>query len=88
MNCGAGVAPVFPLTVSAAAAMSDGAPEANVAAASFVAFAVFLITPPLVGGLTDLFGLRTAFFLLVPGLSLTALLIGVVRLPRANGDRN
>ncbi len=69
---GAGVAPVFPLVVSAAAAAPGRSSEANVTAASFVAFVVFLATPPLVGGLAEVLGLRGAFLALVPTILLTA----------------
>jgi len=71
---GAGVAPVFPLAVSAVASTPGKSPEANVAAVSLVAFVVFLLSPPLMGGLIQLFDLRIAFALLIPGVLAAAAL--------------
>lgn len=77
---GFGVATVYPLSVSAAAAAPGKSSEANVAAVSFIAFSVFLVGPPLIGGLADLFGLRTAIACLVPGALVAAALHGSVRM--------
>jgi MFS family permease len=75
---GAGVAPVFPLAVSAAAASPGKSAEANVAAVSFIAFVVFLLSPPLMGGLAELLDLRKAFLFMVPlALGSTALSVAL-----------
>ncbi len=75
---GFGVATVYPLAVSAAAAAPGKSPEANVAAVSFIAFSVFLAGPPIIGGLADLFGLRIALAILVPAALMSAILSGTV----------
>jgi len=62
---GAGVATVYPLAVSAAAAAPGKSREANVAAVSFIAFSAFLVGPPVIGGLAELFDLRIALGLMV-----------------------
>ncbi len=80
---GFGVATVYPLAVSAAAAAPGKSPEANVAAVSFIAFSIFLAGPPLIGGLADVFGLRVALAILVPAALVSAALSGTVRI-RAN----
>jgi MFS family permease len=77
---GFGVATVYPLSVSAAAAAPGKSAEANVAAVSFIAFSIFLVGPPVIGGLAELFGLRTALALLVPGALVAATLHGSVRI--------
>jgi len=76
---GAGCGPVYPLAMSAAAAAPGRSAEANVAAMSFIAFAVFLAGPPLMGGLTELFDLRTAFAILVPAALASAALSGTLK---------
>ncbi|HSM39588.1 MAG TPA: MFS transporter [Afifellaceae bacterium] len=76
---GFGVATIYPLAVSAAAAAPGKSSEANVAAVSFIAFSIFLVGPPLIGGLAELFGLRIALALLVPGALAAAALHGSVR---------
>lgn len=62
---GLGVATVYPLAVSAAAAAPGKSREANVAAVSFIAFSAFLVGPPLIGGLAEIFDLRIALGLMV-----------------------
>jgi MFS family permease len=79
---GFGVATVYPLAVSAAAAAPGKSPEANVAAVSFIAFSVFLAGPPLIGWLADLFGLRIAIAILVPAALASAFMAGAVRTGR------
>jgi len=49
-----------PLAVSAAASASGHTPAANVALVSLVSLVGFLLTPPIVGSLAELFGLRAA----------------------------
>ncbi len=62
---GAGVATVYPLAMSAAAAAPGASSEDNVASVAFVSFSAFLVAPPLIGGLAELFNLRWALGLLV-----------------------
>ncbi|MEM7445590.1 MAG: MFS transporter [Pseudomonadota bacterium] len=73
---GLGVATVYPLAVSAAAASPGKSREANVAAVSFIAFSAFLVGPPLIGGLAEWFDLGTALGLLVFAALASALLSG------------
>jgi MFS family permease len=77
---GFGVATVYPLAVSAAAASPGKSSEANVAAVSFIAFSVFLAGPPIIGGLAELFDLRIALAILVPTALVSAALHGSVRI--------
>jgi MFS family permease len=77
---GFGVATVYPLAVSAAARAPGKSPEANVAAVSFIAFSVFLLAPPVIGGLADFFGLRIALAILVPAALASAALYRTVRI--------
>ncbi len=83
---GSGVATVYPLAVSAAAASPGKSAEANVAAVSFIAFSVFLVAPPVIGGLAELFDLRVALALLVPVALTSAALSRSVRV-RSRRDR-
>jgi MFS family permease len=62
---GLGVAIFYPLTMSEAAKRPGDATD-NVAAMSLFAFTSFMLGPPILGGLADLFGLRLALALLVP----------------------
>lgn len=49
-----------PLAVSAAASASGHTPAANVALVSLVSLVGFLLTPPIIGSVAELFGLRAA----------------------------
>lgn len=62
---GLGVAIVYPLSISVAA-RRPGSVTDNVAAMSLVAFIAFLVAPPIIGFVSDAFGLRVALLLLVP----------------------
>ncbi len=66
---GAGVATVYPLAMSAASAASSvsggASAEDNVAAVAFISFTAFLMAPPIIGGVAELFSLRWALGLLV-----------------------
>lgn len=75
---GAGVAIVFPLAVSAAANRPGRTPADNVAALNMIAFSAFLVAPPLIGFLSEAFGLRTALLCLAPVAFMTFLLAGEV----------
>lgn len=75
---GFGVSIIFPLAVTAAAGR-EGSPAVNVAALSLLSFTGFLIGPPIIGFVTELFGLRAGMgFLLVPAL-MSLMLAGEVR---------
>ena len=63
---GAGSAVIFPLAMSSAARRSDRTPEENVAALAQFAFVTFLIAPPFLGFISDIYGLRFAFALAMP----------------------
>lgn len=75
---GAGVAIVFPLAVSAAANRPGRSSADNVAALNMIAFSAFLVAPPIIGFLSEWFGLRVAVLSLVPVAFLTFLLAGEV----------
>lgn len=71
---GGGVAIVFPLAVTAAANRAAGSPADNVASLNMIAFSAFLLSPPLIGFLSEAMGLRVALLLLAPLTCLTFLL--------------
>ncbi len=71
---GAGVAIVFPLAVSAAANRPGKTSAANVASLNMISFSAFLVAPPLIGFVSELFGLRIALLCLSPLAFLTFLL--------------
>ncbi len=75
---GAGVAIVFPLAVSAAANRPGRTSADNVAALNMIAFSAFLVAPPLIGFMSEAFGLRTALLCLAPVAFMTFLLAGEV----------
>lgn len=75
---GAGVAIVFPLAVSAAANRPGRTSAGNVASLNMISFSAFLIAPPLIGFMSELFGLRIALVCLAPLAFLTFLLAGEV----------
>lgn len=74
---GMGVAIVYPLAVTAAA-RRPGSSADNVAAITMVSFTAFLIAPPIIGFLSDAFGLRVALLLLAPVAITTVFLSGEV----------
>ena len=76
---GAGVAIVFPLAVSAAANKPGRSSADNVASLNMIAFTAFLIAPPVIGLLSDLFSLRLALLMLAPFAFLTFLLASEVK---------
>ncbi len=71
---GAGVAIVYPLTMTAVARADDTHREDNVAYLSIAAFSVLMITPPIIGGVAEVFDLRIALLCLLPGTVVTAVL--------------
>jgi len=74
---GLGVAIVYPLSVSAAA-RRPGDVSDNVAALSLVAFVAFLLAPPMIGFISEVFGLRIALLTLLPIVALTPILASEV----------
>jgi MFS family permease len=70
---GLGTAIFYPLTMSAAASR-PGESEDNVSAMSLFAFSSFMLAPPLLGGIVDVWGLRTAMLVIAP-LAATSLLL-------------
>lgn len=78
---GLGVASGYPLGVSAVAALDDVYEAGNVALMSTSALMGFLVGPPLIGFLSEAFGLRVGFAVLIPGL-IMAFLVAIVLRPR------
>ena len=70
---GGGSAVIFPLAMSAAAGRDDRPSEENVAALAQFAFATFLIAPPLLGIISEHYGLRVAFAVALPFILLSFL---------------
>ena len=75
---GAGSAVIFPLAMSSAARRSDRAPEENVAALAQFAFVTFLLAPPILGFISDIYSLRFAFSLALPFIFLSYLQLHVM----------
>lgn len=71
---GIGVAIVYPLAVTAAARRPGRSSADNVAAITMISFTAFMIAPPLIGFLSEAFGLRIALLMLAPVAITTALL--------------
>lgn len=67
---GMGVASGYPLGVSAVAALDDRNEAANVAIMSTCALTGFLIGPPVIGFLSDAYGIQFGFGAMIPGLVL------------------
>lgn len=63
---GFGVATGFPLSATAAAGRGDLPPAVNVAALQVVGVGAFLLTPPLIGGVAELSGLRLGIAAVLP----------------------
>ncbi len=63
---GLGVATGFPLSATAAAGRGDLPPAVNVAALQVVGVGAFLLTPPLIGGVAELDGLRLGIAVVLP----------------------
>lgn len=63
---GIGVATGFPLSATAAAGRGDLPPAVNVAALQVVGVGAFLLTPPLIGGVAELSGLRLGIAAVLP----------------------
>ncbi len=63
---GMGVAVVYPLAITAAARRPGRSSADNVASITMISFSAFLFAPPIIGLLSELFGLRIALLLLSP----------------------
>ena len=63
---GFGSANVYPLVLSIAPDVPGGTPEGNVASIALSAFTAFLIGPPLIGFVADIFSLSISFIVLAP----------------------
>jgi MFS family permease len=83
---GVGLAGLFPLALRAGAAKGE-TPGPSVAAVSAGGYLGFLAGPPIIGGISELAGLRTGLLLLVVLCGVAAMLGGAVRVPRAVGSR-
>ncbi|TIW78158.1 MAG: MFS transporter, partial [Mesorhizobium sp.] len=70
---GVGSSAIFPLAISAAAQRSDRPAAINVAALSQISFTAFLLGPPLLGFVSDHWGIRSAFGIGIPFIILSLL---------------
>ncbi|HEX2126587.1 MAG TPA: hypothetical protein VHF45_08530, partial [Thermoleophilaceae bacterium] len=77
---GVGLAALFPLALRAAAERS-GTPGPAVAAVSGIGYVAFVAGPPLVGGLAEAMGLRSALIVIVGLCIVAAALATQVRVP-------
>ncbi len=76
---GFGISTIFPLGVSASAAIDEVNVERNVAIMTFGALTGFLIAPPAIGFLAEAANLQIAFLLLLPGALASLLLARYLR---------
>ena len=79
---GMGSSAVYPLAVSAAAQRTDRPSAVNVAAIGQVTFVVFFLAPPLLGFISDHFGIRNSYLVCLP-----VVLLGLVAVPALAGRR-
>ncbi|RWD01979.1 MAG: MFS transporter, partial [Mesorhizobium sp.] len=83
---GIGTSAIFPLAISAAAQRTDRSAAINVAALSQISFVAFLLGPPLLGFVSDHWGIRSAFGIGIPFIVLSLLTAGSRQhLPRRIG---
>jgi len=73
---GIGCSAIFPLAISAAAQRTDRAAAINVAALSQISFIAFLLGPPLLGFVSDHWGIRSAYGIGLPFIVLSLLTAG------------
>jgi MFS family permease len=73
---GIGVATGFPLSATAAAGRGDRPPAINVASMQVVGIGAFLLTPPLIGGVAEVAGLRVGIAVVLPMVVASLLLAG------------
>ncbi|TPM39409.1 MFS transporter [Mesorhizobium sp. B2-3-4] len=75
---GIGSSAIFPLAISAAAQRSDRPAAINVAALSQISFTAFLLGPPLLGFVSDHWGIRSAYGIGIPFIILSLLTVGAL----------
>jgi len=75
---GVGTSAIFPLAMSAAAQRTDRPAVINVAALAQNSFTIFLLGPPLLGGIAQVFGIRWSFGIGVPLIVLSFILAGAL----------
>lgn len=80
---GMGCSAVYPLAVSAAAQRTDRPSAVNVAAIGQVTFVVFFLAPPLLGFISDHFGIRNSYLVCLP-----VVLAGLLAVPALAGRRS
>ncbi|WP_292201015.1 MFS transporter [Mesorhizobium sp.] len=73
---GIGSSALFPLAISAAAQRTDRPAAINVAALSQISFIAFLLGPPLLGFVSDHWGIRSAYGIGTPFIVLSLLTVG------------
>lgn len=73
---GIGSSAIFPLAISAAAQRTDRPAAINVAALSQISFVAFLLGPPLLGFVSDHWGIRSAYGIGIPFILLSLLTVG------------
>ncbi|ESZ35076.1 MFS transporter [Mesorhizobium sp. L2C066B000] len=82
---GIGSSVLFPLAISAAAQRTDRSATINVAALSQISFVAFLFGPPLLGFVSDHWGIRSAFGIGIPFIMLSLLTAGSLGRRAARG---
>ncbi len=75
---GIGTSAIFPLAMSAAAQRTDRPAAINVAALAQNSFVVFLLAPPLLGGIAQTWGIRWSFGVGLPLIVLSFFLAGAL----------
>ncbi|ESX23403.1 MFS transporter [Mesorhizobium sp. M1148] len=83
---GIGSSVLFPLAISAAAQRTDRSATINVAALSQISFVAFLLGPPLLGFVSDHWGIRSAFGIGIPFIMLSLLTAGSLGRRAARGE--
>ena len=82
-----GVAIVYPLAGTAAAGRPGKTAADNVAAVTMISFSAFLVAPPVIGFLSELFGLRIALLTLAPFALSTFFLSAEIKPVQAGSDQ-
>jgi MFS family permease len=73
---GLGGSVIFPLAMSAAAQRTDRSAAANVASLAQISFGIFLVGPPLLGLVSERWGIQWVFGLGIPFTLLSIVLAG------------
>lgn len=76
---GIGICVIYPLTMTAAAGVGDREASQNVAAVTMTTTIIMLGAPVMMGFIADSFGIRAAFGVMVPVLTMSLLLVRLVR---------